>query len=827
MSDLTGIKLPETEELIERINSQLGGVEDIIDFSEKFKDVYIVKVVSCEKHPDADRLSVCKVDDGGQRHGVERDENGLVTVVCGAPNVHSDMFAAWLPPESVVPATSDDDNPFRLDARKLRGIMSNGMLAAGDELDINSDHEGIVEISQKDLKSGMEIKSGIKFADVFDLNDTIIDIENKMFTHRPDLFGQIGVAREIFAILNNSKNDDTSKSFKEFDWYKNNPEFEKKSDIDFVIKNEVKDKVYNFVGIAFDDIKVEKSPLWLQIELHKFGIKPVNNIVDITNYAMIMTAQPIHAYDLDKIDGDVLIARKANDEEKIKLLDGKEYSLSESDIVIADNSKVLGLGGIMGGFDSQVDDKTKRIAIEVATFDMYSIRRSSMKHGLFTDAVTRFNKGQSPYQNERVLKYTSKLIEDITNSNRSSSIISDDDVQYSQKSIKINAEFINKRLGTNFELSDIAAILSLVNFEIDYISDKSIEIKIPFWRMDIEIKEDVVEEVGRIYGFDKIKKSLPNRSIKPANVNLFRRSKKVLSEKMLELGANELLTYSFVNKKVIEKSGQNIDNCFELSNALSPDLQCYRLSILPSLLDKVHSNIKAGNDNFVIYEIGKSHNVNEYNDEKLPLEHRLIDGVLASKNSINQAPFFEIKSFVSDLYDGLNVKIKFSKIEKESELMKKDCYVMFDEKRSASIIDESGDVVGVLGEFKKSVVKNFKLPEYCAGFSIDFDKLVRLISGGRVDYRPLNKFPSITNDLSIKVNYDMEYETIHSLLIQKSRDYKSETIDIKPISIFTPEDKTFKTFTFRITISNDNKTLKTKEANKITSELEEFVLKNL
>ncbi len=285
------------DKLIEKIGAQLGAVEDVVLIGEKYHGIIIVKVVSCEKHPDADKLSVCKVDDGKAIPDVERDKNGLVQVVCGAPNVREGMLAAWLPPGSAVPATMEDDEPFVLEARKLRGVVSNGMLASVKELALGDNHGGILEIDG-------EHTPGTHFSHEFGLHDDlVIDIENKMFTHRPDCFGLLGVSRELAGIQ--------GMPFKSPDWYRADPKFPAREgeELKLTVKNELPKLVPRFTAITMSGVKVGPSPVWLQVELTKVGQKSINNIVDYTNWFMLMTGQPLHAYDYDKLAQALAVAR--------------------------------------------------------------------------------------------------------------------------------------------------------------------------------------------------------------------------------------------------------------------------------------------------------------------------------------------------------------------------------------------------------------------------------------------------------------------------------------------------------------------------------------
>ncbi len=544
------------DELVHKINQQLGGVEEVIDLGAKYKDAVIVRVVSAEKHDNADKLSVCWVDDGGVVPDVERNDAGHVQVVCGAPNVHADMLAVWLPPTATVPASYDDAEPFVLDTREIRGVKSNGMLAAPDELAIGTDHDGILELNPDEWRPyDVEIKPGASFAAAYGLDDTIIDIENKMFTHRPDCFGQLGVARELAGIQH--------QQFTSPEWYLNQPTFEKADGLELHVFNEATDAVPRFMAVAIKDIEVKPSPLWLQCALVALGSKPINNIVDVTNYVMLLTAQPLHAYDYDKLRGHTLGTRMARPGEKIQLLNDKTYELTEDDIVIVDAEGPVGLGGVMGGGDSEVSAETTHIVLEAASFDMYAIRKTSMRHGLFTDAVTRFNKGQSPVQNPVCLNLALRSIFDTAGGTQASQVFDEKRdaadalvKSYHTVSTRVTEDFINQRLGLTLQATDIAALLEHVEFDVEN-QEEGLDVFPGYWRTDIDLPEDIVEEVGRLYGFDKLPRVLPLRSTKPAPTNPVVETKTRLRSILSGAGANEVLTYSFVHEKTMQRAGQD------------------------------------------------------------------------------------------------------------------------------------------------------------------------------------------------------------------------------------------------------------------------------
>lgn len=834
VKSLVNFELPPVDELVARVNVQLGSVEKVIDLGAQYKDARIVHVVQCEPHPNADRLRVCLIDDGGAVANVPRDDKGYVQVVCGAPNVHADMWTVWLPPNSTVPASFDDAEPFVLDARKLRGVLSQGMLAAADELAIGTDHDGIVEIRERDTPKGVALQAGDSFAQVFGLDDVVLDIENKMFTHRPDCFGQLGVAREISGIF--------GQAFTSPDWYTVAQEFADGSGLKLDVYNDIPDLVPRFMAVAVKNVVVQPSPLWLQCQLVAMGGKPINNIVDATNYIMLMTAQPTHAYDYDKLRGGKLGARMAREGETIALLNGKTCALGTDDIVIADSERAVALGGIMGGADTEVSSDTKNIVLECASFDMYAVRKTAMRHGVFTDALSRFNKGQSPLQNAPVLKRLMGMVggEQASEVHDKKQFSDEFDEyfagKYTPANIDINSSFINQRLGLQLTDSDIYTLLNNVEVhshgpedELGYMC-----IQVPFWRTDIELKEDVVEEVGRLYDFGKLPRQLPQRSTKPALKNPRRELKRQIREQLSRAGANEALTYSFVHEHILKRAEQHADQAYKLSNALSPDLQYYRLSVLPSLLDKVHANIKAGHDEFCLFEIGKGHDARlPHNEDGLPSERTFVDAVYAAKKARASAPYYQVQRMAVRLLNSLGVQFELIPMATENDDgeglsgVEFEVAAPFDQRRSAWILCGKKRL-GIVGEFKQAVRRNFKLPEYAAGFSIDFDQLLAQ-PRDKQTYRPLSRFPSTSRDVSLRAPRDVSYaELYHVVQAAVGESAGDITVTIEPRAIFQPaNDHSIKTTTFRLRMTHYERTLTDADAKPIVDRVATMALAKL
>ncbi len=818
--------LPPVDELVQRVNSQLGGVEEVIDLRPRYKDAVIVKVVSAEKHPNADKLRVCWVDDGGIVVDVDRDERGYVQVVCGAPNAATGMWAVWLPPKSTVPASFDEKELFVLSARELRGVVSNGMLASGKELAINDDHNGIIDIQPEDLPEGApELVAGLNFGEVFGLNDVILNIENKMFTHRPDLFGQLGVAREIFAILQpeSPADEQIEVSFDEPDWYWSLPVFTDASGLKLTVNNQAESVVPRFMAMALSDVEVKSSPLWMQTTLLRWGSKAINNVVDYTNYIMLLTAQPVHAYDYDKLRGQELGVRLAKQGETVKLINGKSYHLNEEDIVIIDGEGPVGLAGIMGGFDSEISASTHSVVLEVATFDMYALRRSSMRHGLFTDALTRFNKGQSHLQNDRVMK---RLLDFMPGQQASPVFDLPEGAKKSaiNPSIIVKPSFISERLGMNLTGDQIGNILRLVSFNVTSKSDdldSPLEIAAPFWRTDIDEAEDLVEEIGRLYGFDRLPRELPARSMKPTPKNARKLTKQAIRNSLSRAGANEVLTYSFVHERTLKQAEQDVSQAFSLSNALSPDLQYYRLSVLPSLLDKVHMNIKAGHDEFAIFEIGKGHNKTYHasDDNGLPKEIEFIDMIYANKKTTRGAPFYKVRRMIDQLAKDLSLKVVFKPVDQSLDYP---VTAPFDLERSAFVETVDGLFLGMIGELKSSVVRKFKLPTSVATATLDFDGCHQAFSQAAKTYRPLSRYPSVHQDISLKVSTEVNFSDLEAAVSQTARSEAGELTDVElgTVGIYQPEDdNSTKTVTFRLSFTSHEGTLSDKDVSAVLDQV--------
>lgn len=788
--------------LVEKIGAQLGAVEEVSDLGKKYKGIVVAKVVRCQKHPNADKLSVCLINDGRRVKNVKRDKNGLVQVVHGANNVEAGQLVAWLPPGVTVPSTHDRE-PLILESRNLRGVISHGMVGSAKELALGDDHEGILVIDQL-------AKPGQPFVEVYGLDDYIIDIENKMFTHRPDCFGFLGIARELAGIQ--------GMVFRSPKWYLDDKTASThKTDSQLLkVKKKAGRLVPRFMMQIVKNVKVGPSPIWIQAKLGSVDVRPINNIVDSTNATMLETAQPLHAYDYDKVKAlsgagrAQIVVRQAKKGESLKVLGGKVVKLSGEEIVIATDKVVIGLAGVIGGADTEVDHGTKNIILECGTFDMNVTRKTAMTHGLFTDAATRFTKNQSPHQNDKVLAYAIRQLTDVAGGSEAMTIYDLKPELPKLAEVRLTAEFVNQRLGLKLSPAQIKKLLDNVEFTVK-VQANQLNVKAPFWRTDIAIAEDIVEEVGRLYGYDQLPLTLPKRDLSAAPINRMLNFKHRLSEIMRQTGANEVKTYSFVHGSLLKKAGQDPKNSYHIRNALSPQLQYYRQTLGLNLIEKVHPNIKAAYDNFALFEIGKCYFKGELDKDSLPEELERIALVVASKHRDGSA-YFEAKKLCNYLLNELG--IDSFEYEPVTAGYKPTRATYYEPSRSAHL-RIAGRMAGWVGEFKPQVATEFKLPQFCAGFDLHIEEM--LLNASANFYQPLNRFPALEQDFCLRAEAKYNYAQLEAFMRQRLNVATGKhgiSYTISAIDIFRkPNDKEHNQTTWRINFWHPERTLTTDEIN--------------
>lgn len=775
------------DDLISLIGSRLVEIEQVTNLAPKYQGIYIAKVMKCEPIPET-HLHLCEIDAGAHTAEFNQLDNGLVQVVCGAPNVHAGMLAAWIAPGSIVPSTYGNEN-FRLSVRKLRGYDSNGMLTAADELDLGADHDGIIEIDPKTAQPGDA------FAAVFDLNDLILDVENKSLTHRPDCFGLIGFAREVAGILGVPFQEPAV--FAALDQAK--VAIQQAVPLDVEIADPKLCSRYTCAILDLPNNQPGKYFTKTAAFLAKSGMRAIDPIVDLTNVLMLETGQPLHAFDYDKLVAvghtktPKIIVRAAKPGEELQLLDGKTVTCTADDILITSNNVPIALAGAMGGKNTEDDASTKRIVLESATFSLYHLRKTQMAHGIFSEAITRFTKGQPAAITLPVLAAAIQQL-DVT----PLAVVDAYPGKAKPNVVKITTLAINRLLGTDYDLKTITRTLENVGFAVQASGDE-LTVTAPLWRTDIQIPEDVIEEVGRLLGYDNIPLALPLRPFTEPEIDPMLQLKAELRQTLSSgLAMHEVLTYTFVSRQLLEKVGQDPANSYEIVNSISPELQCFRQQIAPSLIDKLRENIKSGHKAFMLYEVNQvSSKAAGLNAEQVPLTttHLGIAGL---------SDFYQLKAQILDAFQRvLKLNLSYAGFAPDSSTAKR--YPYLEPLRSAELFYDDQSI-GAFGELRSGVLTRFKLTAPITALELELDDIVA--APRQLQPRlQLSKFPAVERDLTLKVAADLPFGRVLNTLddcLQGQDLYYTVT----PVSIYQSDSAApTKNLSFHLKFSDPTQTL--------------------
>lgn len=760
-------------------------------------NVVVAKVSEVIKHPDADKLFVCMVDAG-------RDE--LLQIVCGAPNVYKGMAVPCALPGAVLPGD------FKIKKGKLRGKVSNGMLCSASELRFNADASGIMELG-KDLSAGTPLK------DALQLSDTIFEID--LTPNRPDCLSYIGVARETGAFMKPAQKvvypdytlpQDKIGTQSIHDWAK----------VD-IIDSDLCPR-YS-AGLLFD-VKIEQSPLWLREKLESSGLTPINNVVDITNFVMMETGQPLHAFDFDVLAQGRIIVRRAGRDTVFTTLDNKEHTLEPDMLMICDGEKPVALAGVMGGENSEISDSTTRVLVESAYFNPVSIRKTAKKTSIATDASHRFERGSDPNGTVNALNRAVALMAQICNASIAEDIIDEYPKKTVPPEIDLNTDALNTRLGTNFKADAIKEILESVEFDVKKSNQTHLKIGIPSFRVDIKRPEDLSEEVARLWGYNNIKTSYP---LVPAKGRLLD-ARIVLRDKIRQIMTGfsffEIINYNFIHENSSDRLHlSDIDkkrNVETILNPISDQMSVLRSSLIPGLLETMKTNISQQTDTINIFETGKIF----YAKQKgyLPEEKEMVAGLMTGSRSDQSwyskksaVDFFDLKGVVESFLKAHMIENAiFEKIEDES--------CPYYQKGYAALVKSNSIIIGTLGKIDKKVLKAFGLKQDAFVFDFDFSGIQNLLPES-VTSVPLPKFPSISRDITIIVDSSKAVgdilEYIKEISKKESLIEKAFLFDVfegNPL----PEGK--KSLSFRVVYRSANKTLKEKNIKKLHVNISQAIL---
>lgn len=779
---------PET--ISNALTGTLAEVEKYVSVRGELSKIVCGEVLDAKPLEGTAKLSVCLVDIGDSKS----------TIICGAPNVMTGQkVAVCLPGGKVYDAHSKNPNDtMEIKEKALMGVTSQGMICSGKELNLVNEHEGIL-VLEPEMKVGTDLIPILK--------DIVYEIENKSLSHRPDCFGHAGIARELAAILN-------------LEYIDNEPEptFSFTKQLPFELDVKVDGKLCpRFTCVLVTDITVKQSPLWLISKLTAVDVRSVNNVVDITNYIMFDKGQPLHAYDYDKLKGNKLVVRMAKDGEDFSALNKKKYKLTKENIVVCDGEKIEDLAGIMGGAGSEINDKTKTVLLEAANWNMYSIRRTSRQHGLRSEASTRFEKGQDPTNSIVGLKTALGLILDLTNSEIASELTDYYPEPRQIRQVTFNVLSVKRFLGidlTRQEIIDTFKRLRLEVVEKEKTSDE-LEIVIPTYRGDLNMEADLLEEIARLYGYAKIQPTLPTRSLTAANTNAYSIFVRKVNETLVRLGFDEVLTYSFVDPKLLSQLGLSSKECLALENPLSPELSLIRNTLIPSLLATIKSNIKKYNS-IKIFEINRT--IQEKLDKSgIHIQPNHLGLMTYGKKSRNA--YLELKGVLETLLLELGCEFSIEPSDQKTNYLAP----IMHKNRCADLL-VNGQNIGSISELKPSVESSFGLEGRVVYTEIDLDLLLTLYKKEKT-YHRLSVYPSVFRDLSFWMAANITYQQLTSTI--KKLDLKT----IKKISFidqFTnPDKQNTKSITIRLEIQDDARTLTDKEIEPITTSIVGTVTKEL
>ena len=773
------------DDLLHRLT--LAGTEvESVEVQGNWEGVKVGQVIEISKHPNADRLSLVKVNSG---------DNDAIDVVCGANNLYVNQKIAFAPVGSKL--FSPKSNKMEtLKKSKIRGEVSNGMICSSLELGLGEDHDGIL-----DLDNELEIGKNLEHY----FSDTIIDFE--LTPNRPDCLGIYGIAREIAAVSDANLKDLEVHYSSKLNKNLNN----------LKIEIEDNDLCKRYMGVVIDDVKIEESPQWLKSALISIGENPINNIVDITNFVMFEIGQPLHAFDYKKIKNEKIIVRRAKKNEKLITLDEESRDLSKDMLVIADSDSPIALAGIKGGKESGIQNSTSTIVLESACFEGGNNRKTANHFDLKSQATLRFEKNLKPELCELAFKRAINLILQICGGSISSEVI-DIGSKEDKKIIDISLDKINSILGFSFDEKNIDKIFKKLNFDFKKNKENIIwSVTSPFWRPDINIPEDLIEEISRIEGYDSIPATPISGVIPEWNPNNYLEFLDEITDLNVAAGFNEVINYSADSLKNLKYFSPEINdnNFIKILNPMSTEVEYMKPSLKSGMIKTLGLNSRNLNKNINLFEIGTTFKKNK--DGELPVQEKnLVVGLIGNYEKTvwdkeRKIDFFDAKSFLDTFFE--NLKINFEIIPNE--------YPYFEQGKGYSI-NINNQEIGNFGQIAKKICSSFEIKNLEVFIiEIEIKKVFKnFTKKSEIKYKQINKFPVSNRDIS----FIIDNSTVSGSILKEA--LNNDLIKaIKVIDIYKDESigDNKKSLTVRVTYGSDNKTLSGSEID----ECEKAFLSNL
>ncbi|HDA2551077.1 TPA: phenylalanine--tRNA ligase subunit beta [Staphylococcus aureus] len=770
-------------DLAERITRTGIEVDDLIDYTKDIKNLVVGFVKSKEKHPDADKLNVCQVDIG---------EDEPVQIVCGAPNVDAGQYVIVAKVGGRLPGG------IKIKRAKLRGERSEGMICSLQEIGISSNY------IPKSFESGIYVFSesqvpGTDALQALYLDDQVMEFD--LTPNRADALSMIGTAYEVAALYNTKMTKPETTS--------NELELSANDELTVTIENE--DKVPYYSARVVHDVTIEPSPIWMQARLIKAGIRPINNAVDISNYVLLEYGQPLHMFDQDAIGSQQIVVRQANEGEKMTTLDDTERELLTSDIVITNGQTPIALAGVMGGDFSEVKEQTSNIVIEGAIFDPVSIRHTSRRLNLRSESSSRFEKGIATEFVDEAVDRACYLLQTYANGKVLKDRVSSGELGAFITPIDITADKINRTIGFDLSQNDIVTIFNQLGFDTE-INDDVITVLVPSRRKDITIKEDLIEEVARIYGYDDIPSTLPVFDKVTSGQLTDRQYKTRMVKEVLEgAGLDQAITYSLVSKEDATAFSMQQRQTIDLLMPMSEAHASLRQSLLPHLIEAASYNVARKNKDVKLFEIG---NVFFANGEgELPDQVEYLSGILTGDYVVNQwqgkketVDFYLAKGVVDRVSEKLNLEFSYRRADIDG----------LHPGRTAEILLEN-KVVGFIGELHPTLAADNDLKRTYV-FELNFDALMA-VSVGYINYQPIPRFPGMSRDIALEVDQNIPAADLLSTIHAHGGNILKDTL---VFDVYQGEhlEKGKKSIAIRLNYLDTEETLTDERVSKVQAEIE-------
>ncbi|HHM3688844.1 TPA: phenylalanine--tRNA ligase subunit beta [Staphylococcus aureus] len=769
--------------LAERITLTGIEVDDLIDYTKDIKNLVVGFVKSKEKHPDADKLNVCQVDIG---------EDEPVQIVCGAPNVDAGQYVIVAKVGGRLPGG------IKIKRAKLRGERSEGMICSLQEIGISSNY------IPKSFESGIYVFSeaqvpGTDALQALYLDDQVMEFD--LTPNRADALSMIGTAYEVAALYNTKMTKPETTS--------NELDLSANDELTVTIENE--DKVPYYSARVVHDVTIEPSPIWMQARLIKAGIRPINNVVDISNYVLLEYGQPLHMFDQDAIGSQQIVVRQANEGEKMTTLDDTERELLTSDIVITNGQTPIALAGVMGGDFSEVKEQTSNIVIEGAIFDPVSIRHTSRRLNLRSESSSRFEKGIATEFVDEAVDRACYLLQTYANGKVLKDRVSSGELGAFITPIDITADKINRTIGFDLSQNDIVTIFNQLGFDTE-INDDVITVLVPSRRKDITIKEDLIEEVARIYGYDDIPSTLPVFDKVTSGQLTDRQYKTRMVKEVLEgAGLDQAITYSLVSKEDATAFSMQQRQTIDLLMPMSEAHASLRQSLLPHLIEAASYNVARKNKDVKLFEIG---NVFFANGEgELPDQVEYLSGILTGDYVVNQwqdkketVDFYLAKGVVDRVSEKLNLEFSYRRADIDG----------LHPGRTAEILLEN-KVVGFIGELHPILAADNDLKRTYV-FELNFDALMA-VSVGYINYQPIPRFPGMSRDIALEVDQNIPAADLLSTIHAHGGNILKDTL---VFDVYQGEhlEKGKKSIAIRLNYLDTEETLTDERVSKVQAEIE-------